>query len=255
MTISRNELNTFFSKLLLPHEFTDYCPNGLQIEGTERINKIAFTLSASAKSIEQAVEMGADTLVTHHGIFWKYMETQTIRGPLAARIKPLIKNDVNLFAYHLPLDAHLEIGNAKCIANLLDMHKIAPFGDFKGSPTGIQGILRQPTKARVLAKNLKLLLGHNVVMASPNENNYIEKLGIITGGANDGWKQASRSGLDAFLTGEISEHDWHNSQEAGIHMFAGGHYATEKFGIQALMNKTQEQLDIPCFFIEQDNPV
>ncbi|OQK15879.1 NGG1p interacting factor NIF3 [Methyloprofundus sedimenti] len=250
----RDELNRYFNDLLNPSSFEDYCPNGLQIEGSESIQKVAFAVSATRDSITQAANLGADTLVVHHGLFWHFHGTRTLTGSFAKRIFPLVKHNINLFAYHLPLDAHPEVGNAALLGQLIGCHQQGPFGDYKGNPTGIEGLLEQPLSAKELALKLHSVLNHDVIIASPDENQLIESIGIITGGANSHWALAQKAGLDAYITGEISEHDWHESQENGIHMFAGGHYATEIFGVLALMQKIQMHFHLECVFIDSDNP-
>ncbi len=252
--ISRQHLNDYYQALLHPETYSDYCPNGLQIEGVERIERIAFAVSATRDSIHQAVEYKADTLIVHHGLFWTFHGAQPLTGPFAKRIFPLVKNNINLFAYHLPLDGHPEIGNAATLGQLINCKQQQPFGDYKGSVTGIKGILEQPLTAVALQQNLSAVLKHNVILATPDSNALLKSVGIITGGANSEWRLAEKEHLDAYITGEISEHDWHESQEAGIHMFAGGHHATEQFGIQALMEKTRQHFAVDCFFIDSENP-
>ncbi len=254
MTVSQQQLNDFFYTLLAPETFNDYCPNGLQIEGTQHINKIAFAVSATRDSIIKAVDQQADSLVVHHGLFWKFHGARAITGAFGQRIIPIIKNDMNLFAYHLPLDAHPVIGNAAMLGKKLGLSEQLPFGDFKGCPTGVKGKLFQPVNVKQLAEKLKSILAHDIILASPDNSRLINTLGIITGGANSDWHLAVKANLDAYITGEISEHDWHESQENNIHMFAGGHHATEQFGIQALMKKTREYFNIECFYIDSKNP-
>jgi len=250
----RTELNHHFNALLKPVEFKDYCPNGLQIEGSEQVHKIAFAVSATKDSITQAIALGADTLVVHHGLFWHFHGARTLTGHFGKRIFPLVQHNINLFAYHLPLDAHPKIGNAAVLGQLIGCHQQNAFGDYQGSPTGIEGLLAEPISAKALSQKLQTVLNHPVILASPDEQQIIESIGIITGGANSDWALAQKAGLDAYITGEISEHDWHESQENGIHMFAGGHHATEKFGIQALMQKLQTKFPLECVFIDSNNP-
>lgn len=250
----RVDLSSFFTSLLNPASFQDYCPNGLQIEGAEQIDKVAFAVSATRDSIQKAVESGADTLVVHHGLFWKFHGARTLTGSFAKRIFPLVQNNINLYAYHLPLDAHPEIGNAAVLGRQINCLQQAPFGDFKGCATGIQGNLTTPVSAKTLQQTLQTLLQHDVLLASPDENQMITSVGIITGGANSDWVLAEQAGLDAYITGEISEHDWHESKENGIHMFAGGHNATERGGILSLMKQVQDLYEVECLFIDSDNP-
>lgn len=254
MDIHQQQLIQYLQTLLNPDSFSDYCPNGLQIEGTEKIRKIAFSVSASKDSITRAIAQQADALIVHHGLFWKFHGTRTLTGAFGQRVLLLAKNNINLFAYHLPLDAHAVVGNAATLGAKLGLLKQQPFGDYKGSPTGIKGLLTEPLPAKELVSKLETILHHNVILASPDEQQIISSIGIITGGANSDWLLAVNEGLDAYITGEISEHDWHESQENNIHMFAGGHYATEQFGIQALMGKIQEQFSIECIYIDSINP-
>ncbi|MDO9425087.1 MAG: Nif3-like dinuclear metal center hexameric protein [Methylobacter sp.] len=252
--ISRQQLNDYYQALLHPETYADYCPNGLQIEGAEQIGRIAFAVSASRDSIHQAVENKADALVVHHGLFWTFHGAKPLVGAFGQRIFPLVKNAINLFAYHLPLDGHPEIGNAAALGQLIDCKQQQPFGDYKGSATGVKGVFEPSLTAVALQQKLETVLKHPVILATPDNNALISSIGIITGGANSEWRMAEKEQLDAYITGEISEHDWHESREAGIHMFAGGHHATEQFGIQALMEKTRQQFGVACFFIDSDNP-
>lgn len=254
MSTTRYALHRFLTELLKPQEFSDYCPNGLQIEGTEAIDRIAFAVSATAHSALVSAEHRAQALVVHHGLFWKFHGPKTLAGPFARRVFPLVRGHINLFAYHLPLDAHLEVGNAATLAKRLGMTDLQPFGDHEGSPTGVKGKLPEPLSAADLRDRLGEVLNHSVLLASPEEHILVRSAGIITGGANRDWPLALKNGLDAYITGEMSEHDWHESREAGLHMYAGGHSATEQFGIQALMARVQKAFDVECFFIPTDNP-
>jgi dinuclear metal center YbgI/SA1388 family protein len=254
MSTTRYALHRFLTELLKPQDFADYGPNGLQIEGAETIDRIAFAVSATAHSALLSAESHAQALIVHHGLFWKFHGPKTLTGPFARRVFPLVRNHVNLFAYHLPLDAHPEVGNAASLARALDMVKLKPFGDYEGCPTGVQGRFPEPLAAAALRDRLAEVLDHPVLLASPEEHILVRSAGIITGGANRDWPLALKAGLDAYITGEMSEHDWHESREAGLHMYAGGHNATERLGIQALMEKVQDSFDVECFFIASDNP-
>lgn len=235
MSTSRQQIDSYLDQLLRPSEFQDYGPNGLQIEGREEIGRLAFAVSATADSVTRAVEWQADGLIVHHGLFWKFHGVRPIVGPFAKRVLPLVRAEVNLFGFHLPLDANLEIGNAAGIARRLALQDIESFGEHEGMPTGVSGRLPAAPAAEALQAQLADILEHDVILSSPDSSATVETLGIITGGANSAWVEAHRAGLDAFLTGEMSEHDWHEAKESGIHMFAGGHNATESFGIQDLM--------------------
>lgn len=257
MSIKRKDLENFLNSFLNIYEYSDYCPNGLQIEGTKEIKKIAYAVSATKESIEKCVALGADTLIVHHGLFWKFHGPKAIKGAFAKRVKPLIQNDINLFGYHLPLDAHPEVGNAASIAKKLQLQDLTPFGDYKGSPTGISAKFSEEISVNNLGKKLEGILNHNVIISSEDKNAKIKSIGIITGGANSDWILAKRAGLDAYLTGEISEHDWHEAKESNIHYFAGGHNATEQFGVQSLMEvikKNFAKSNVEHVFIPSENP-
>ena len=254
--IETRELEKYLNQILNPNQFNDYCPNGLQVEGKEKCKKIAFAVSATKSSINEAIKQKADCLIVHHGVFWKYKGAQPIIGPFAKRVIPLIENKINLFAYHLPLDANMEVGNAVSIANELDLADIEPFAEYKENHLGVKGKFKNPIGANELSKKLKIILDHDIILACPNETATLKSIGIITGGANNEWTYALQDKLDAYLTGEISEYNWHDSQEAGIHMFAGGHHATERFGVKALAKKIEKDFNnIETIFIDSPNPV
>jgi len=262
--VSRRELEYFLRNYLETEKFPhDYAPNGLQVEGKEHINRIAFSVSASHEAIFSAAQYGADALITHHGLFWKHQGARPMVGPFFERLKILIKDDINLLSYHLPLDAHLDCGNAFALANQLKMVSIETFGESKKMPLGIKGTFSTPIPARELKFSLERILERPVIHADPTEgphkHHYSDKivvatLGIITGGASGDWYQAKELGLDAYLTGELSEYDWHDGREAGIHVFAGGHHATEKFGIQLLMEKIAKTFPVETSFFDSKNP-
>lgn len=255
MSIKRNRINNFLNELLTPELFQDYGPNGLQIEGKEEINKIAFCVSATRDSIEKAVAWGADALIVHHALFWKFHGIRTITGPFARRIKPLINNDINLFGYHLPLDGHPQLGNAAQLATKLELQDLEPFGEYKKSTTGVKGVFPQPISEVELKDKIERCVQHSVTLSSVDPQRPIYSLGIITGGANGGWLEAYGHQLDAFLTGEMSEHDWHDAKEYGISMFAAGHHATERYGIQALQKRVEQEFpEVKTLYIELNNP-
>lgn len=251
--LTRSTLEHFLNTTLSSKDFQDYGPNGLQIEGSETIQKIAFAVSATKESIHQAATWNADALVVHHGLFWSFHGVRTLTGPFYQRVAPLIQKKINLFGYHLPLDAHPVVGNAAQVAQRLELQKLEAFGDYKGSPTGVKGLFPKPIAPQDLHDLCQTVLGHQIYHAKGAAEK-IQTLGIITGGANGGWLEASKHGLDAYLTGEMSEHDWHDSTEAGVHMFAGGHHATERFGIQALQELVAKNFEVETHFFDSSNP-
>lgn len=250
------ELEQYLKTLLKPELYEDYCPNGLQIEGRSTVKKILFSVSATRESTEMAVKKNACALVVHHGVFWKFHGSKTLTGPFAKRLFPLIKNDINLLGYHLPLDGHPEIGNAASLAKVIGLSNLSSFGLYKGASTGIKGEFQNSMTGSELKKLLSDKLSHSILYSNPEgNNNPIKSVGIITGGANSEWREAAKISLDAYITGEMSEHDYHESRESGIHMYAGGHHATEKLGIISLMNLIQKEFPtIECEFIDSENP-
>ncbi|MFP5457420.1 MAG: Nif3-like dinuclear metal center hexameric protein [Bacteriovoracia bacterium] len=248
--LSRDELQKYFQTLLTPEVFDDYAPNGLQIEGKTRVIKVAFAVSATQDSIAEALAWGADTLVVHHGVFWKHQGARTLTGAWGERVMRAVRSELNLFAYHLPLDAHPEVGNAASLARELKLTQLAPFAPSKKQFLGVSGTLPAPLSARDLSTKLEAVLQHKIMTAVMDENKPIRHIGIVTGGANNEWPEALKAGLDAYLTGEMSEYNWHDAREAGIAYFAGGHHATEKFGPQALMRRLKQdhpQLEVKFF--------
>jgi dinuclear metal center YbgI/SA1388 family protein len=247
------ELGLYLKNFLKIDQFDDYCPNGLQVEGKKRISVLAFAVSATQSSIAEAVRLGADGLIVHHGLFWKFHGTKEITGPHYQRIAKLIKNDLSLFAYHLPLDAHLEIGNAASLGQALGLKNMSPFAEYRRAPLGIKGSFEQNVLAKDLEQKLENVLKHPILWAKSSIPQ-IKTVGIITGGANNEWKFAYQDGLDAYITGEMSEHNYHDAIEHEVHMFAGGHHATERLGIQSLMMHLKDKFQLKCFFIDSENP-
>jgi len=254
MSLSQSKLKNYFHELLEPNLFEDYAPNGLQIEGAPEIKRLAFSVSATQDSIQKSISWGADGLVVHHGVFWKHQGVKPITGAWGQRIKLCIKHDLNLFSYHLPLDGHPEFGNAVALAKELELLNILPFAFYKGRPIGCKGELPTPLSAINFKMKLKNLLQHEIILASGDEEKKMKTIGIVTGGANNDWIKAHEEGLDAYLTGEISEYNWHDSIEAGLHYFAGGHHATERFGIKSLMEKVKKDFpELEVRFFDSNN--
>ncbi len=256
MSITCQQLTELLDKLLTPELFADYGPNGLQLEGKKEIKKIAFAVSATKFSIAEAIKQHADALIVHHGLFWKYQGAQPIVGTFAQRIIPAIKAELNLIAYHLPLDGHPQLGNAAQLAQALDLTEQTPFGEYKKQFIGVKGKLNSPLKEKDLQTKLEKILDRTVTCSSVNPERDIKTVGILTGGASGSWKDAYDENLDAFITGEMREYDWHLAQEHNISMFAGGHHATERFGVWALEKEIKKEFPtIETLYIELDNPV
>jgi len=248
--VTVSEITSYTDTFLNAAAFKDYCPNGLQVEVKEDVNKIVSAVTASQAAIEAAAEAGADLLVVHHGYFWKN-EPQPLTGMKGRRIKSLYENGINLAAWHLPLDAHPQIGNNAQLAQRLRWNN--------ASPVEADGLLWQVELQTVetacgLIQLLEGALGREPqhIAGGPIQ---FSKVGWCTGAAQSYIEQAADLGLQAFISGEISESTTHAARELGIHYFAAGHHATERYGIQALGSLLAEKFDVTHEFIEISNPV
>lgn len=238
--------------LKLP-EFKDYAPNGLQIEGKTEVRKILAAVTASQDAIDAAIRENADLLLVHHGYFWKG-EAYPITGMRGKRIKSLIQHDISLLAYHLPLDSHPSLGNNAAIADLLKLERIEALDPSERHPIGNIGYLNQPMPVEDFKKFVSEILKFDVTHL-PADKTMIEKVGFCTGGAQDFIVKAAEQGCDAYISGEVSERTFYEAKELGIHYFACGHHATERYGVQRLGQAISEQFDIEYVYFELNNPI
>jgi len=246
---SRQELEQHIHEQLQVDRFKDYCPNGLQVEGRATIQKFVSGVTASQALIDAAIEKGADALLVHHGYFWKG-ESAVISGIKRRRVKQLLEHDVNLFAYHLPLDAHTELGNNAQLARVLDLTPQGTAGDMD--------ILWHGETPRAMSGPELASHIENALQRTPqyiSAETEIQRVAWCTGAAQSYIEQAVELGVDAFITGEISEQTVHIARETGIHFFAAGHHATERYGVQALGQHLAEVFGLEHTFIDIDNPV
>ena len=250
--MQRDELTNFLATYLKSNEYKDDCPNGLQVEGTKIVKKIFTGVSASVELFQKAIAEKADTIIVHHGIIWNF-ERPVYRGGYRERIRLLLSNDINLYAFHLPLDAHEEIGNNAQICQRLEMKNIQPFGNIKGQYIGMKGEIDKVEKELFFRRISKLVERDPLIFDSGPD--MVEKIGVISGGAQKYFDQAVSEGLDVYLTGEVSEHIMHYAKEEKIHFISAGHYATEKFGIIALGKLLSQRFDVETSFIDIKNPV
>lgn len=234
-------------------EFKDYAPNGLQIEGKTEVHKILAAVTASQDAIDAAIRENADLLLVHHGYFWKG-EAYPITGMRGKRIKSLIQHDISLLAYHLPLDSHPSLGNNAAIADLLELERIETLDPSERHPIGNIGYLNQPMPVEefktFVSEKLKFDVTH-----LPADKTMIEKVGFCTGGAQDYIVKAAEQGCDAYISGEVSERTFYEAKELGVHYFACGHHATERYGVQRLGQAISEQFDIEYVYFELNNPI
>jgi dinuclear metal center YbgI/SA1388 family protein len=250
--IAAAELERLCDELLQARRFTDYCPNGLQVEGARTIRRLVSGVTASQALIDAAVADNADAILVHHGFFWKG-EAAVIRGMKARRIGALLRNEISLLAYHLPLDAHAQYGNNVQLALRLGLEIDGNLDD-SGVATGLLGHLPTPMRVADFAALLTQSLGRPpLVIADPDRE--IRTIAWCTGAAQGFIEQAHARGVDAYLTGEVSEPTVHFARENGIAFFAAGHHATERYGVQALGEYLAKVTGIEHRFIDCDNPV
>ncbi len=249
--ITLQELSSYLDLLLSPGNFIDDCPNGLQVEGKREIRKLAFAVSASVAAIESAVQIGADALVAHHGIFWQ-KDSVPVTGPKKQKLEKLLCNQISLLGYHLPLDAHQNLGNNWKAAADLGWFQLEPFGLFRKMAIGVKG---QFSKINIqeFQDTLERYYGHPAHTALGGKRE-VSTCGIISGGAHWSLVEAAEQGLDCYITGSFDEPIWDIAHERGINFFALGHYATERIGIMALSEHIQTHCGIPCPFIDLPNP-
>jgi dinuclear metal center YbgI/SA1388 family protein len=247
--ITRTDFSHHVNALLSVDTFKDYCPNGLQVEGKAEIRKLATAVTASKAAIDAAVAWGADALLVHHGFFWRN-ELLPLVGQKGARIRSAMKADLNIFAYHLPLDAHPTLGNNAQLAKLLDMEddgsdasRIWRMGQL-ASPMSLEGFIERIR--RNLRREPQVLLGSSTE---------IKRVAWCTGAAQSYFAQAIEAGVDAFITGEVSESCYHLAREAGVHYISAGHHATERYGVQALGQLLAETYQLEHQYIELPNPI
>jgi dinuclear metal center YbgI/SA1388 family protein len=249
--IHLKKLRDFLDALLPGNEVTDYCPNGLQIEGKEKVTKLATGVSADLATLEAAVEMGADALIVHHGLFWQ-RDSYVIESVKRKKIALLIENNISLFAYHLPLDLHSSIGNNWKAARDLGWEDLEPFGNSNGVCIGVKG--KVPSLSREAFKQrLEEYYQHEAFCALGGVEQ-IKTAALISGGAHKSIEEAIKEGVDAFITGSFDEPVWHQANEGKINFFALGHSATERVGPQALAHYLEQVFAIPTVFIDSNNP-
>ncbi|MFS2223525.1 type 2 GTP cyclohydrolase I [Pantoea sp. B65] len=242
------ELEHIINQQLNTAAFSDYAPNGLQVEGRAEVKKIITGVTACQALLDEAVRLQADAVLVHHGYFWK-SESPVIKGMKRNRLKALLANDINLYGWHLPLDAHPQLGNNVLLAKQLDIEvrgEIAPlllWGELEDVLTGDQ-----------LAQRISQKLGRTPLHCSDNAPKHIRRLAWCTGGGQSFIDDAAEFGVDAFISGEVSEKTIHSARENGMHFFAAGHHATERAGIRALGEWLAESYGLDVTFIDIDNP-
>jgi dinuclear metal center YbgI/SA1388 family protein len=243
------ELQNYCNGLLRVGEFEDYCPNGLQVEAGNEVSRLVSGVTASQALINAAVALGADTLLVHHGYFWKG-EAACLTGPKGRRIRTLMRYGISLLAYHLPLDAHSQLGNNRQLGLRLGLPQATPV---PGEPLLWWAELPTPTAGERLAQRFGECLGRTVLHV-PGSRRQIRRLAWCSGAAQGWIERAAARGADAYLSGEISEPTVYQARELGLDYFAAGHHATERYGVQALGEHLAERFGIVHQFLDIANP-
>ena len=248
--MQRQDLLSAFNTLLQPDRFKDYGPNGLQVEGRDEVRHIVSGVTASLALIDAAIEVQADAIFVHHGLFWRGQDGR-VTGWMKQRLARLLAHDINLFAYHLPLDAHPELGNNAQLGRVLGLQATLRFGEqdlgFMGTAPAVL------SKAKALAQHIEQVLKRPVTLVEP-ENKAIKNIAWCTGGAQGYFEPAIAAGADVFITGEISEPQAHLARECGVAFIACGHHASERYGAPAVAAHIAAQYGLRHTFIEIDNP-
>ncbi len=252
VSIKLQQLVNWCDQTLLSHQFKDYCPNGLQIEGQATVSKIISAVSASQSVIQLAIEAQAEAILVHHGYFWKG-EDAVLTGIKADRIRQLMQHGISLIAYHLPLDAHATLGNNVALAELLDFEITGTLQPQHAQPIGNIGTCASMSVEQ-LTEHLSQRLGRPVTHLEGGRDT-IQRVGWCTGAAQDLIHAAHAQGCDAYISGEVSERTFYEAQELGIHYFACGHHATERGGVQRLGQAIADQFTISVQFVDTANPI
>jgi dinuclear metal center YbgI/SA1388 family protein len=252
----RRELLQAFDALLQPGRFKDYCHNGLQVEGQMPVRKIVSGVTASLALIEAAVVEKADTIFVHHGLFWRGFDGR-VTGWMRQRLALLLSHNINLFAYHLPLDAHPELGNNAQLGHVLGLTALegaaARFGDQNLGWMGCKADGGSFESAQALAGHAEFVLNRSVTLVNIAQT-AIKNIAWCTGGAQGYFESAIAAGADMFITGEISEPQAHYARECGVAYLAVGHHASERYGAAAAAAHVAAQLGLEHTFIDIDNP-
>ncbi|MEX1668473.1 Nif3-like dinuclear metal center hexameric protein [Zhongshania guokunii] len=252
MSVSLTDLVAAADDLLAPQNFNDYCPNGLQVAGCSDVRRIVSGVTASQALIEAAIDAQADAIIVHHGYFWRG-EDPCVVGMKRRRLALLLQHDISLIAYHLPLDAHPELGNNIQLARRLGITVEGGLEPNNPRSVGNVGVLSAPQSAQDFAGHVAKVLGRRPLLELGHDRP-IRRIGWCTGGAQSYIEKAVALGMDAYLSGEVSEPTILAARELGIHYIGAGHHATERYGVQALARELASRFDLHHEFIDIDNP-
>lgn len=250
--MDRDELLAYLEEFLGVEDCPDESLNGLQVEGKSHIAKVATAVSCSARFFADAARWGADAVLVHHGLLWRG-QVERITGSLRQRLAILLEEEINLLAYHLPLDRHLEVGNAAVLGRKLGLEGLEPFGQFQGICIGWAGVFPRPQSVEELVRRLELLTKQEPLVF-PGHGERVTSVGIVTGSGAGAFAEAVETGLDALVIGDPKEWVMHRAEEEGVCVLACGHYASERFGVQALGAHLEEKLGLQVQFFDYPNP-
>jgi dinuclear metal center YbgI/SA1388 family protein len=249
----RDELISFLDELLDAPSFDDYGPNGLQVVGRQEVRRVVTGVSAHRELFERAAAADADMVVCHHGLFWDSAPI-TVDARMKGRLVPLFEADMSLAAYHLPLDAHPEVGNNALICDELRLRRGEAFGEARGRAIGFVGHADEPLAVEALAERCRSVFGRDPLVLA-GDGRLVGRVGVVSGGGGSSLGDAIRLGLDAFVTGEPEEPAMADARESGVAFLACGHYATETFGVRRLGDLLAERFGVEHRFVEVPNPV
>lgn len=252
MAVALKTLLAEIDRYLEPAKINDYCPNGLQVEGRDSVQRIVTGVTACQALLDAAADMNADMVLVHHGFFWKN-ENPCVVGMKQRRLKTLLINEMSLVAYHLPLDIHPEVGNNAQLAQRLGLLIDGPLEANNPRSIGLIGHLPEPLQPADFAAHVGRALGREPLLVAGNAP--IKRVAWCTGGAQGYIEHAIAAGVDAYITGEVSESTVHSARENGLSFLAAGHHATERYGVQALGNWLAQRFALEHLFIEIENPV
>ena len=250
----RDEIVSFLDELLDSPGFPDYCPNGLQVPGAAQVETVISGVSGQLELFERAAAEGAQMVLCHHGIFWG-SGPQAIDPQAKRRLQALFGSDLSLVAYHLPLDAHPELGNNALVCRALGLEPAERIGEHRGRPVGFVGRSAEGIAVEELRVRCRAAFGGREPLIQGDGPEVVRALGVVTGAAHDYLADAIAAGLDGFLTGEPAEHALADARECGLHFVAAGHYATETFGVRALGDLVAERFGVEHRFVDLSNPV
>jgi dinuclear metal center YbgI/SA1388 family protein len=248
-----NDVITYLDELLAIGDFQDYGPNGLQIPGADEVSVVVTGVSSHLELFERAAELGAQLVVAHHGLFWDFLP-RSVSRTMKARLRVLFESDMSLAVYHLPLDAHPTVGNNALICEALGLDRAEPFGEHRGEAVGFVGRSDEGVVFGELRSRCARAFGQEP-FAWDTGPATVHSVGIVSGAAASNFGEAIAKGLDAFLTGEPAEHVMADARESGTHFIAGGHYATETFGVRRLGELLSERFGLEHHFVEVPNPI